>query len=258
MTETFHAIATVAEKKAQMVRTSKFGFLMLAFYGGLFIGFGIITFIVIGGLLSPTNVPSMKIIQGLAFGVALCMVTLSGTDLFTGNNLVMAIGTLERRTSLPDLINVWTYSYVGNLIGSIICAWLFFMSGMAIGETANFVEKATTAKMSAPAMELFFRGILCNALVCVAVWCTYRLKSEAAKIMMIFCCIFPFIMSGFEHSIANMTLFSIAFFIPHGEVINLSGAIHNLVPVTAGNIVGGAIVIGLGLWLTEQGGRKKG
>lgn len=258
MTETFQAIATVAEKKAQMVRTSKFGFLILALYGGLFIGFGIITFIVIGGLLSPANVPSMKIIQGLAFGVALCMVTLSGTDLFTGNNLVMAVGTLEKRTSIPDLINVWSYSYVGNFIGSVLCAWLFFMSGMAIGETANFVEKVTTAKMSAPAMELFFRGILCNALVCVAVWCTYRLKSEAAKIMIIFCCIFPFIMSGFEHSIANMTLFTLALFIPHGEAITFSSAIHNLVPVTAGNIVGGAVVLGLGLWLTEQGKRNAG
>ncbi|ATP41784.1 nitrite transporter NirC [Solibacillus sp. R5-41] len=258
MTETFQAIATVAEKKTQMVRTSKLGFLILAFYGGLFIGFGIITFIVIGGLLSPTNVPSMKIIQGLAFGVALCMVTLSGTDLFTGNNLVMAIGTLEKRTSILDLINVWSYSYVGNFIGSIFCAWLFFMSGMAVGETANFVEKVTTAKMSAPATELFFRGILCNTLVCIAVWCTYRLKSEAAKIMIIFCCIFPFIMSGFEHSIANMTLFTLAFFIPHGETITLSGAIHNLVPVTAGNIVGGAVVLGLGLWLAEQGKRNEG
>ena len=124
----------------------------------------------------------------------------------------------------------------------------------AVVTTANVslcVEKVTILKMSATTTELLFRGILCNILVCLAVWCGYRVKNEAAKILLIFCCIYPFILSGFEHSIANMMLFSLALMIPHNEVISISGAIHNLIPVTIGNILGGALVLGLGLWLTK-------
>lgn len=252
MNETLQAITAMAEKKSKMVHNNIVGYLILAFYGGLFIGFGMITFILIGGLLSPTESPSMKIIQGLTFGLALCMVTIGGVDLFTGNNLVLTIGALEKRVSWFDVVKVWIVSYGGNFVGAVFCAWIFYMSGIAIGDIAGYVEKATTMKMSASWLELLFRGILCNTLVCLGVWCTYRVKSDIAKIAMIFCCIFPFIMSGFEHSIANMMIFSLAMMLPHGDVISISGAMHNLVPVTLGNIIGGAIVLGLGFWLTER------
>lgn len=257
MNETFQAIATMAENKVKLVHRSLFGYIMLAFYGGLFIGFGMLTFIVIGGLLTPTEVPTMKILQGASFGVALCMVTLGGVDLFTGNNLVMAIGVLEKKTSVRDLMKVWTISYSGNFIGAFICAWMFFMTGYVVGDLAAYVEKVTLTKMSATSTELLFRGILCNVLVCLGVWCAYRVKNEVAKILLIFCCIYPFILSGFEHSVANMMLFSLALMIPHGEMISVTGAIHNLIPVTIGNIIGGSIVLGLGLWLTQASKSKQ-
>lgn len=252
MNETYQAIAAVAEKKTKILHKSVFTYVMLAFFGGLFIGFGMLTFLVLGGLLAPYETPMLKVMQAAVFGIALCMVIIGGVDLFTGNNFVLTIGALEKRNTWFDVVKVWTVSYFGNFIGAYFCAWLLFMTGYVVGDLADYVENVTILKMSASSTELLFRGILCNVLVCLAVWCVYRVKSEVAKILLIFCCIFPFILGGFEHSIANMMLFSLAMMIPHSEVISISGALHNLLPVTIGNIIGGAAILGLGLWLTKE------
>ena len=150
------------------------------------------------------------------------MVMLGGVDLFTGNNLIMTIGALEKRTNLRDLVKVWTVSYAGNFVGAVVCAWLFYRTGYVVGDMAAYVEKVTIHKMSATFSELLFRGILCNILVCMAVWCAYRVKNEAAKILLIFCYIYPFILSGFEHCMANMMLFSLAMSIPHSDFISIT------------------------------------
>lgn len=254
MNETLQAIAAVADKKVKILKRSVFSYMMLAFLGGLFIGFGMLTFIVIGGMLTPAEVPYIKIVQAAVFGIALCMVILGGVDLFTGNNIVLTIGALEKRTTWFNLIKVWTVSYCGNFIGAYVCAWLLFMTGYVVGDLAAYVEKVTMLKTSASVRELLFRGVFCNILVCLAVWCTYRVKNEMAKIALIFCCIFPFILGGFEHSIANMMLFSITALIPQGAAFTINDFIYNLVPVTMGNAIGGAL-LGLGLWLTETGNR---
>ena len=99
-------------------------------------------------------------------------------------------------------------------------------------------------KMSADISVLFVKGILCNILVCLAVLCSVKLKSESAKLIMIFWCLFAFITSGFEHSIANMSIFAMALFIPHSDMVSLYGMIYNLVPVTLGNIIGGSVFLG--------------
>ncbi|WP_274308063.1 formate/nitrite transporter family protein [Solibacillus daqui] len=255
MNETFQAIVAVAQKKVNIVNRSVFSYLMLALLGGLFIGFGMLTFIVIGGMLTPAEVPYVKIIQAAVFGIALCMVMLGGVDLFTGNNLVMTIGALEKRSSWLDLVKVWIVSYGGNFVGAYLCAWLLMMTGYVVGDLAAYVEKVTHLKTSASFSELLFRGIYCNVLVCLAVWCTYRVKSETAKIALIFCCIFPFILGGFEHSIANMMVFSVASMIPQGAVFSIDHFFHNLIPVTIGNALGGAL-LGVALWLTETGNRE--
>lgn len=256
MRDTFDAISMAAKNKITTYNHSKFNYLMLTLLGGLFVGFGMLILVTIGGLLDPAGVPSMKIIQGLAFGVALSMVIMGGADLFTGNNLVMTIGALEKRNSWLDLIRVWTFSWGGNFIGSLICAALFFQSGLATGDTALYIEKIASVKMNASFIELVSRGILCNILVCTAVWCTFKLKNETAKIMMIFCCIFPFVTSGFEHSVANMTLFSIALMIPHGELVSFMGMIDNLFAVSIGNVIGGSVFVGAIFWYSQSRNRK--
>ncbi|QDP99380.1 formate/nitrite transporter family protein [Lysinibacillus fusiformis] len=251
MKETIATINTIAESKIKMMRQRPINYLLQAIFGGLFIGFGILLIVTIGGLFDPSGMPGMKIVQGLAFGVALSMVMMAGANLFTGDNLVLTISTLEKKSSPVGMISIWTFSYLGNFFGSLFAAILFFYAGLAIGDTAAYIEKMATAKMNAGFVALLCRGILCNLLVCLAVWCNYKLKTEIAKLVMIFSCIFPFITSGFEHSIANMTLFSLALMVPHGDLVSMSGAVANLIPVTIGNIIGGAI-IGFVYWVNTR------
>lgn len=252
MKETFAAISEMANKKRTLLHQQPFGYLMLTMLGGMFVGFGIILLITIGGLLDSEAVPWMKVLQGMTFGVALSMVIMTGADLFTGNNLVMTIGALEKKTTYLDLVKVWIFSWIGNFIGAIVVALLYFYSGLYKGNVAIYIDKLASYKIEPTFMELFCRGVLCNILVCLAVYCAYKLKNESAKIIMIFCCIFPFITSGFEHSIANMTLFSIAYLIEPTDVISISGIVHNLVPVSFGNAVGGALIIGVMFWLSDN------
>ena len=103
--------------------------------------------------------------------------------------------------------------------------------------------------MSAPGTELFVRAMLCNWLVCLAIWGAARSKSDTAKCIIIFWCLFAFIAAGFEHSVANMTLFSVALFSEHPETVSLAGAVRNLVWVTLGNTFSGAVFMGFGYWL---------
>lgn len=104
--------------------------------------------------------------------------------------------------------------------------------------------------MTLPFSELFFRGILCNWLVCLALWMSSRAKSEAAKLVLIWWCLFAFIASGYEHSVANMTLLSVAVLLPnHPETISIAGWLHNMIPVTLGNIIGGGVFVGMAYWL---------
>ncbi|MDM5249347.1 MULTISPECIES: formate/nitrite transporter family protein [unclassified Lysinibacillus] len=251
MKETISAVCTTAGTKIRMMKQRPVNYFLQAIFGGLFVGFGIMLIVTIGGLLDPAGVPSMKIIQGLAFGVALSMVMMAGANLFTGDNLVLTVSTLSKKSSPLEMLGIWSFSYIGNFFGALLGALLFYNAGQVVGDTAAYIEKLATAKMNAGFVALLCRGILCNLLVCLAVWCTYKLKTETAKLVMIFCCIFPFVTIGFEHSIANMTLFSLALLIPHGELVSFAGAISNLVPVTLGNIIGGA-VIGFVYWVNAK------
>lgn len=106
--------------------------------------------------------------------------------------------------------------------------------------------------MATPSMELFLKGLLCNMLGCLAVWCAVKLKEETAKLIMIFWCLFAFITTGFEHSVANMTLLTTALLIPHTAAISISGLVHNLIWVTLGNFVGGVVFIGAAYWYISK------
>lgn len=257
MKATIGVLGDTAISKVNKYRTSKKNYFILTMMGGFFVGFGIILIFTVGGLLGPTGFAGTKIIMGLTFGIALSLVLMAGADLFTSNNMIMMIGTLAKKTTWLETIQIWIFSYIGNFAGAVLIAALFFYTGLATGGTADFLNMVAADKMNAPFMELLFRGILCNVLVCLAVWCSFKLKEETAKLIVIFWCLFAFITSGFEHSIANMTLLSISLMVPHPETITLSGLAANLVPVTIGNVIGGAIFIGAGYWFgnTEK---KKG
>jgi len=252
MKATIAVLGDTAISKVNQLHTSKSRYLILTMMAGFFVGFGIILIFTIGGLLGPTGFAGTKIIMGVTFGVALSLVLMAGADLFTSNNMIMTIGILTKKTTWYETIQIWTFSYVGNFAGSILIAALFVFSGLATGGTADYINGAASAKMNTPFVELLIRGILCNILVCLAVWCAFKLKEETAKLIMIFWCLFAFITSGFEHSIANMSLLSLSLMVPHPDTVSLAGLAANLVPVTIGNIIGGAVFIGAAYWFANS------
>jgi nitrite transporter NirC len=247
------AAAESARAKFAYLRSNPLGYFILSMLAGVYIGFAIVLVFAIGAPLSAAGSPFTKTVMGASFGVALALVIFAGSELFTGNNMVMAVGGLKGRVPAWGVGAIWMVSFVGNLVGSLGLAWLVMRSGVLGGAPqAAFIEKTVDTKMHLDTGELFFRGVLCNWLVCLAVWSAMRSTSEAGKLIMIFWCLFAFIGAGFEHCVANMTLLAIGLFQAHGPELTWAGFVHNLVPVTLGNIVGGGLFVGGAYWLSNE------
>jgi nitrite transporter NirC len=238
------SVAEAAVKKKELLSRSWLRYLIAAFLAGMFVGFGVLLMSVIGGTLSSINIPAVKLINGAAFSVALSLVIMAGGELFTGNNLVMAVGALEKKVTWGDCTRVWAMAFIGNLIGSVALAAVFKATGLINDGVQAFILNSSTAKMSLTLPQLLTRGVLCNILVCIAVWCSIKLKSESGKLIMVFWCIFAFVTCGFEHSVANMTMLSLSLMLPSYAGVSFGGMIYNLLFVTIGNILGGAAVGG--------------
>jgi len=187
--------------------------------------------------------------MGGTFSIALTLVVFAGSELFTGHTMFMSIGWLRGRTGGKDLAAAWSLSWLGNLAGCVTLALILFMGGGALfGGGADLLNSVASAKMNKTGAELFALGILCNWLVCLALWMSARTQNDTAKCILIFWCLLAFIASGYEHSVANMTLFSIALFGQHPETVSLGGMFHNLLWVSLGNAVAGALFMGVGYW----------
>ncbi|WP_419743409.1 formate/nitrite transporter family protein [Paraclostridium dentum] len=248
--ETLEKLTVAAKNKVNLLNSSRLKYIVSSAFAGLYVGIGILLIFTIGGLLTSANSPMTKIMMGVSFAIALSLVVMTDSELFTGNNMVMTAGTLNKGTSTKDLLRVWAYSFVGNLLGSLLVAGLFVGTGLVNkGTVMEFFATTSLAKASLPFMDLFFRGVLCNILVCVAVMCSFRTNDDTAKLIIIFMCLFAFITSGFEHSVANMTIFGVALFSSAIKGATLMGAIYNLFVVTLGNIAGGALVMGAGAYI---------
>jgi formate/nitrite transporter len=208
-----------------------------------------------------------RLLVGLVFSVGLILVIVGGAELFTGNNLI-TMAFASRKVTLVQLLRNWVVVYLGNFIGSVLTAYIVFLGkqytfgGGAIGLAVLNIGEAKTALTFMQALAL---GIMCNALVCMAVWMCYSAHSTTDKILAIVPPIACFVAAGFEHSIANMYFIPIALFVkysgdtaffetigktaenfPHLTWGNFLAA--NLVPVTVGNIIGGAVMVGLVYW----------
>lgn len=239
--EEIESAAKAALSKSNLLRKNPVGYFLLSALAGMYIGFGILLINTIGGVLN--GAACTKIVMGVSFGIALSLVVIAGAELFTGNNLVMAVGVAKKTVSLMDVIKLWIVCYIGNLAGSVLVAWLFHLTNLNEGAVGEFIAIAAAGKMNQEFVPLFVKGILCNILVCVATWCGFRCKSESGKLIMIFWCLFAFITTGFEHSVANMTLLAAALFQPFEQAVSVGGFSYNLLAVTLGNMVGGIVFV---------------
>ncbi len=237
------ATAKSAATKYSLLANNPFGYIVSSVLAGIFIGFGVLLIFTISGLLN--GLPSVKIIMGAAFSVALSLVVIAGAELFTGNNMVMAVGIKEKTVTVGNAIKLWIVCFIGNWIGAIILSLIFIGTGLGNGATGEAIAAAAAAKMSVAFLPLLLRGVLCNMLVCLAVWCATRCKSEAAKLIMVFWCLFAFNVIGLEHSIANMTTLTIALIKPFEAAVSVGGYFYNIFVVALGNMIGGIICIAL-------------
>lgn len=218
-------------------------------------------------LADPDSLGVGRLVSAAVFPVGLMMVVLCGAELFTGNCL-MIIGVLDRKIRISGMLRNWVLVYLGNFLGALLVVALMKSTGLwetGSGLLGASVIKTAQAKVQLSFGQAFVRGILCNWLVCLAVWMSTGARETVSKIFAIWFCIGLFVISGFEHSIANM------YFIPAGiaaaadsGLAQLAGCdvsvltvgnflIKNLLPVTLGNILGGGLFVGMVYWFT---GRK--
>ncbi|MDD7267468.1 MAG: formate/nitrite transporter family protein [Lachnospiraceae bacterium] len=248
--EMLDAVNYAAKKKLAVLGDRYWKYLLSSAFAGSYIGIGMILIFTIGGYMAGS--PAVKTIMGLSFAVALCLVIFTKTDLFTGNTFVMTIGWLSKTVRLIDLVKIWLTSYCGNFIGAMLLSLIFVGSGLVNGtHTMEYFGLMAFAKANGTFFEILCRGILCNVMVCLAMMITYRTKDEVAKILMTFMCLFVFITSGFEHSIANMTVYGVSL-MAGIDGVTVGHALHNIIPATIGNIIGGGLIIGGGSYLLKS------
>jgi formate transporter len=249
------AIEKVGVKKANLPFLASF---MLAIVGGGSVGFGAVYYTIVASD-ADLSFATIRVVGGLVFSLGLALVLVGGAELFTGNNLIV-MAWASGRVSTGTMLRNWTVVWFGNLIGSLGLIILVFFSHhleMNDGRIALSILNTAAGKIRPDMVTLFFKGILCNVLVCAAVWLAYAGRSVTDKIVAVILPVSAFIAAGFEHCVANMYFLPMAWLLVQtGHVpanfdispITVSGILHNLVPVTLGNIVGGAGFVGAVYW----------
>ena len=268
-TESF--LETGAKKAARPVWST----LLLGLLGGAFIAFASEGSNV--AIHTIASVGLAKALAGALFATGLMLVVLSGSELFTGN-MLLVVPLLSGRVGLGRMLRNWSLVYVGNFVGSVLIAACIFYSGQlgfSGGLLGGFTVKLAAYKTGLSFGHAFFLGVLCNWLVCMAVWMAAAAKDVGGKLLAIFFPIWLFIASGFEHSVANMYyipagLFAktVPAFVAQAKALGATDAalanltwlnfgVSNLIPVTLGNIVGGGLFVGAAFWLTHLLGARK-
>jgi formate transporter len=249
---------SASETKASMQSGKTF---LSAILAGMYIAFGgVFSTVIATGTAQSLPYGIMKSLQGLVFSLGLILVVIGGAELFTGN-MLMVTGLSHHKITWSGMLKNWGIVYVGNFAGSLLVAALILLGKsyqFAAGDYGLAMLKIAAAKSGYQPLQAFSLGILCNILVCLAVWLTYSAKNTTDKILAILFPISAFIAAGFEHSVANMYLVPVGLllkvldpgFVMYSglELSSLtwpSFLLHNLLPVTIGNMIGGILFVGL-------------
>ena len=205
------------------------------------------------GSMLVENLSLRRLIAGCVFPAGLAMVVLTGTELFTGNCL-MSIALLDRRITLPAMLRNWCVVYVGNFIGAAAVAAMAVWGGVFAGKEEFLIATAMGKIM--PVEQAVFRGILCNILVCLGVLMAAAATDAGGKVVSLFFPVAAFVMAGYEHSVANM------YYLTAGALAGADRSaadivLRDLLPVTVGNIIGGAVILGGGYWYMYRKGSEK-
>lgn len=249
MSKAFLSPGEIAESTistgVKKANNSTINMIILGILAGLYISIGGHADITIMQTFSNIDIGVTKFLGGAVFPIGLMLVILGGGELFTGNCL-MTMALVDKKITMKQMLKNWCLVYLGNLIGSLIfAASLVFVGaykpGSPMMETAFTIA---TGKMSASVAQIIVKGIFANILVCLAVWLSYGAQDIASKTIAMWFPVMIFVMLGFEHSIANMFFLPLAKFLGY-EITWTQMWLHNIIPATIGNILGGAVIIPL-------------
>jgi len=254
-------VTTAGVAKANMPFVPTFALAVLA---GAFIAFGAM-FYTLAVTGSDLGFGPTRVLGGLVFSIGLILVIVGGAELFTGNNLIV-MAWASRQVTLAGLMRNWVIVYAGNFVGSVATVVLLAMSGtleIGGGSVAVTAVKIAAAKTQLPFLEALVRGVLCNTLVCLAVWLAFAAHTVPGKVIAVIFPVTAFVALGFEHSVANMYLIPVGIWAAGDPAVvaatgleaqalagmNPVGFAANLLPVTVGNILGGSILVALVYWI---------
>tara|TARA_R110002073_G_scaffold9448_5_gene48097 strand:- start:7555 stop:8334 length:780 start_codon:yes stop_codon:yes gene_type:complete len=241
----------IAVRKIEHLKQNPLGFFISTMMAGAYVGIGIILILTLGNEAEPS---SRKLIMGCFFGITLTLIVFAGAELFSGHTMYMTFGFFYRKIRAATVIFDWVICWYGNLFGALLLSMLFMLGGGGgwADDPTSLVHSLAAAKMNSSIIELLSRSIICNWLICLAIWMSTKTKSDTAKCILIFWCLFAFVAAGFEHGIANMTVFTISMLGHHPASVTLMGGLYNLLWVSVGNIIGGAGFIGVAYYLTSN------
>jgi len=251
------ALAVVAQTAAKKVAFWKYTwrYVVYSMIAGAFCSIGMAFAYSVGAQYYFT--PSLKELYrlgiGIAFALSFTLIVFAGCELFTSNVFVMTIGLLCRSIKIREAVGLLILCYTANLVGASLMALVFAMTGLLNGAVGELLLTSTVGKMEIPFTQAFFRGVMCNILICLGYWAMSKTKSDAAKLIIILWVIAGFVTPGYEHSIANAGVFTMAFFVPlTNPGLVVSGIWGNLIPVTLGNLAGGALFVALPYWISNR------
>jgi formate transporter len=238
----------VGVKKARLPLLSQ---LILSVLGGAFIGMGALCYVLIHSDAS-LGFAARQVMAALSFCLGMLLVVVAGAELFTGNNLIV-MARAQGELKSGEVLRNWAIVFAGNLVGTAglaLLVWLSGQPGMNDGAVARDYLHIAEAKAGLPFLAALWRGILCNALVCLAIWMSYAGRSVTDKAVAIVFPIAAFVAAGFEHSIANLYYFAMALLLePQTAAPLLGGMLRNIVAVVIGNVIGGSVLVGLVYYL---------
>lgn len=255
--DTTKEFADLSVQKLAYLKNNPLGFLVSTMMAGAYVGVGIILSLTLGNEADPT---SAKLIMGCFFGITLTLIVFAGAELFSGHTMFMTFGWLYKKVGTLEVAKDWIAAWSGNLLGAIALSYLFMLSGGGgwMDDSSAIIHEIAEFKVQSSVVELIARGAICNWLICLAIWMTSRTDNDTAKCILIFWCLFAFVAAGFEHGVANMTVFTISLLGEHKESVDIIGVWYNVAVVSVGNIIGGAGFIGVAYYLTGKDGVEYG
>lgn len=252
-TELLAQVEQLAYKKRKIYNNSILRYLGRAILASFFIGFGVIVAFKTGNFFFSVGSPLAYPAAAITFGAAIIMISYAGGDLFTGDTFYYSYSSIRKKQTWSTTFKMLAFSYLGNFIGAVLFALLVLGTKLyADFSTHEMLLYAATNKLNASTSEIFFRAILCNWLVCLAFFIPLGMKNDGAKMFVMMLLVFCFFISGYEHSIANMSIFSIAMVTQPWGTITIDQLIHNLVPATIGNFIGGAGFMGVAYYYMNK------